>query len=136
MLGPLMSIICKFLLQSIYSVHFSSPLWLVLNFKPLHSGEHLDASFSVNIFKNKINCRSVMDTAGLHEPTEQIRLSTFHVSNVSRLSPSWRCATAANIICRSLDVFDKHTVSFRTRFLFLSHFIGFCYLINVLSILF
>jgi hypothetical protein len=38
-----------------------------------------------------------MDIVGLRVPNEEIRdFSTFNVSNVSRVSPSIRCVTAAN----------------------------------------
>jgi hypothetical protein len=52
-------------------------------------------------------------------PTKQIRdFSTFNVSNVSRLNPSTRCVTAANNICKSLDVFNKHNISLEGAFSF------------------
>jgi hypothetical protein len=52
-------------------------------------------------------------------PTKQIRdFSTFKASNVSRLTPSTRCVTAANKICRSLDVFSKHAISIEDTFSF------------------
>jgi hypothetical protein len=64
------------------------------------------------LIKNKIDCCSVMENVGLRVPTKQLRdFSTFNVSSVSRLSPSPRCVTAANI-CKSLDVFNKHNISF------------------------
>jgi hypothetical protein len=37
-------------------------------------------------------------------------------SNVSRLSPSSRCATAADNIYKSLDTFNKHAVSLENNF--------------------
>jgi hypothetical protein len=36
--------------------------------------------------------------------------SAFNVDNMSTLSPSSKYATAANSICKSLDVLNKHTV--------------------------
>jgi hypothetical protein len=54
-----------------------------------------------------------MDTVGLRVLTKQIRdLSNFYVNNISRLSPSSKCVTAANNICRFLDVFNSSAVSF------------------------
>jgi hypothetical protein len=80
---------------------------------------NIDALFLINVFKNEIDCYSIMDTAGLRVPTKQIWVfSTFNVSNVSRLSPSRRCFTSANNICKSLDVFTKHNISLRTHFSF------------------
>jgi hypothetical protein len=91
-----------------------------LNFRTLHSRRnHLDSLFLINIFKSKINCHSVMDTVGIRVPTRQIRdFSTFSVSSALRHSPSVRCASASNDICRLLDilVFGKDTVSFEDTF--------------------
>jgi hypothetical protein len=83
---------------------------LILNYLHLKTlyfrRQHLNALFRVNVFKNKINSYSIMDTVGLHIPAKQIRdFSTFRVRNVSTLSPSTRCVIAANSIWRSLDIF-------------------------------
>jgi hypothetical protein len=60
-----------------------------------------------------------MATVGVRVPTEQIRdFSTFNVRNVSRLGPSTRCVTAANSICISPDVFNKHNISLEDTFSF------------------
>jgi hypothetical protein len=49
--------------------------------------QNLDALLLSNVFKNKIDCCSVMDTVGLLAPCKQIRdFTTFNVSNVSRLT--------------------------------------------------
>jgi hypothetical protein len=68
-----------------------------LCFKTLYSRrQNLDALFLINVSKNKMDCCSIMDTVGLRVPTKQIRgFSTFNVSNVSRLSHTARCVTAA-----------------------------------------
>jgi hypothetical protein len=89
-----------------------------LNFRTLYSRRrHLDALFLINIFKSKINCHSIMDTVGIRVSTRQIRdFSTFSVSSPLRHSPSVRCGSAANDICRLLDIFGKDTVSFEDTF--------------------
>jgi hypothetical protein len=57
--------------------------------------------------------------SGLRVPTKQIRdFSTFNFSNVSRLSLSTKSLTAANDICKSLDVFEKRNISFEDTFSF------------------
>jgi hypothetical protein len=86
-----------------------------LHFKTLYfRRQNLDA---INFFKNKIDCCSIMDTTGLGVRTKQIGdFSTCNVSNVSRLSPSTRCVTAASNICESQDVFNKHNISFEDTF--------------------
>jgi hypothetical protein len=58
-----------------------------------------------------------MDTVGIRVPTRQIRdFSTFNVSSSLRHGPSVRCASAANYICRFLDIFGKDIVSFEDTF--------------------
>jgi hypothetical protein len=60
-----------------------------------------------------------MDTVDLLLATKQIRdFSTFKVSNGSILSPSRRCVTAANNICRSQDDFNEHNTSVEDTFSF------------------
>jgi hypothetical protein len=54
-----------------------------------------------------------MDTVSLRAPSKQIRdFLIFNVSNVSR------CVTAANNICKSVDVFNKHDISIEDTFYF------------------
>jgi hypothetical protein len=43
-------------------------------------------------------------------------LSTLNVSNIVRLSPSSGCVTAANTICKSLDVVNKYTIALEDTF--------------------
>jgi hypothetical protein len=65
-----------------------------------------------------------MDTVGLRVPTTQIRdISTFNVSIVSRLSPSTRRVTAANI-CRCLDVLNKQNIHLEDTFSFVLWYFG------------
>jgi hypothetical protein len=68
----------------------------------------LDALFLFNVFKNKINPCPIVDAAGFRVRTDEIR--DFSAINFSRLSRSLRYVTAANSICRYLEVFKKHTV--------------------------
>jgi hypothetical protein len=80
--------------------------------------DNIDASFPINILKNKILCCPMMDTAGLRVPPKQIRdFFACNVSNISRLSPSTGCVRASNI-CKSLDVFNKHDISLEDTFSF------------------
>jgi hypothetical protein len=83
------------------------------SFRTLHSRRrYLDALFLINVFKGKINCPSIFDTAGIRLPTRQIReFSTFSVSSALKHSPSARCVIAANDVCRYLDIFQKKTIS-------------------------
>jgi hypothetical protein len=70
---------------------------------------NLDYLFLINILNKK------KWTVILLVPT---RLAAFSVSNVARLSPSTRSVTAANNICKSLDVFNKHNISLYDAFPF------------------
>jgi hypothetical protein len=78
------------------------------NFKtPYSTRQILGALFLINIFNNNINCCFVMDAVRLRVRTKQIR----NIRNVSRLSPSTKCVTAANNTCKSPDVFNKSNIS-------------------------
>jgi hypothetical protein len=47
------------------------PMLNYLHFKTLYSRrQNLDASFLINVLKNKIDCYSIMDTVGLRVPTK------------------------------------------------------------------
>jgi hypothetical protein len=87
-----------------------------INFRTLYSRRrHLHALFLINVFKGKINCHSIIDTVGIRVPIRQIRdFSTFNVNSALRHSPSARCASAANDICRFLDIFGKDMSPLRT----------------------
>jgi hypothetical protein len=89
-----------------------------LHFKMLYSSrQNLDALFLINLYRNKVDCCSIVDTVGLRVPTKQTRnVATFKVSNVSSLSPSTWCVAAANNICRSVDVFNRHNISLEDTF--------------------
>jgi hypothetical protein len=88
-----------------------------LNFRTLHSRRHLDALFLINVFKGKINCRSILDSVGIRVPTRQIReFSTFSVSSALKYSPSARCVIAANDVCRYLEIFHKNNIYFKDTF--------------------
>jgi hypothetical protein len=40
-----------------------------LNFRTLYSRRHLDALFLINVFKDRINCPSILVTVGIRVPT-------------------------------------------------------------------
>jgi hypothetical protein len=64
--------------------------------------------FLINVFKGKISCSSVFDTVSLHIPTRSIRdYTTFTVHRNFKVSPSARCVSAANAVCRCIDIFNK-----------------------------
>jgi hypothetical protein len=83
-----------------------------LNISTLHSRrKHLDTLFLINVFKNKISC-SISDTVNLRIPSRRIRdFSTFVVNHNFKVSPSARCVSAANAICKEIDIFNKDKIT-------------------------
>jgi hypothetical protein len=83
-----------------------------LNFLTLHlRRRHLDAIFLINVFKGKISCSFVFDTVSLHIPNRSVTdYSTFTVHCNFKVSPPARCVSAANAVCRSIDIFNKDCI--------------------------
>jgi hypothetical protein len=83
-----------------------------LNFLTLHlRRRHLDALFLINVFKGKISCSSIFDTVSLRIPTRSIRgYITFTVHRNFKVSPSARCVSDANPVCRCIDIFNKDCI--------------------------
>jgi hypothetical protein len=84
-----------------------------LNISTLHSRrKHLDAPFLINVFKNKISCSSIFDTLCLRIPSRRIRdYSTFAVNKNVKVSPTARCVSAVNVICKEIDIFNKNKIT-------------------------
>jgi hypothetical protein len=67
--------------------------------------------FLRNVFKGKISCSSVFDTVSLRIPTRSITdYSTFTVHHNFKVSPSARFVSAANAVCRSINIFKKNCI--------------------------
>jgi hypothetical protein len=83
-----------------------------LNFLTLYlRRRHLDALFLINVFKGKISCSSVFDIVSLRIPTRSIRdYTTFTVHRNFKVSASARCVSAANAVCRCIDIFNKDCI--------------------------
>jgi hypothetical protein len=63
------------------------------------------------VFKGKISWSSVFDTVSLRIPTRSIRdYTTFTVHRNFKVSPSDRCVSAVNAVCRSIDIFNKDCI--------------------------
>jgi hypothetical protein len=84
-----------------------------LNIYTLHSRrKHLDALFLINVFINKISCSSIFDSVNLRVPSRRTRdFSTFVVNHNFKVSPSVRCVSAANDICKETDIFNKDKIT-------------------------
>jgi hypothetical protein len=80
-----------------------------LNISTLHwRRRHLDALFLINIFKNKISYSSIFDSVTVRIPTRIITdYSIFLVNHNFKVSPSARCVSVANPICKDIDIFEK-----------------------------
>jgi hypothetical protein len=67
------------------------------------------ALFLINVFKGKIRCSTVFYTVSLRIPTRSIKgYYTFIVHHNFKASPSSaRCVSAANVVCTSIDIFNK-----------------------------
>jgi hypothetical protein len=71
------------------------------------------ALFIIDVFKNKINSRSVVRTVGLRIPTKQIKdFSTFNVSNISRQGASQLQTKSADFWTFSANIFLEDIFSF------------------------
>jgi hypothetical protein len=70
---------------------------------------HLDALFLTQVYRGSKFCPSALETVGLRVPVRYIRdFSMFSVCSSSKNCPSARCASAANVICRDLDIFGTN----------------------------
>jgi hypothetical protein len=73
---------------------------------------HLDALFLIQAYRGLKYCPSLLEAVGLRVPTRYLRdFSMFNFSPSLENSPSARCASAANIVCRDFDVFKINVVS-------------------------
>jgi hypothetical protein len=58
-----------------------------------------------------MSCSSVFDTVSLRITTRSIRdYSTFTVHRNFKVSPSARCVSAANAVCRIIGIFNKDCI--------------------------
>jgi hypothetical protein len=73
---------------------------------------HLDALFLIQVYRGLKYCPSLLEAVGLPVPTRHLRdFSMLNFSPPLKNRPSARCASAANVVCRDLDVFKTHIVS-------------------------
>jgi hypothetical protein len=90
-----------------YILHNYDFILSCLNFRTLYSRWwHLDALFLINIFKDKINCHSIMDTwySCAHKANKRIFCFQHEQCTIIlQHSPSARCVIAANYIEKELE---------------------------------
>jgi hypothetical protein len=80
---------------------------LELKLHTLYIRRHrLDAFFLTQVCFGLKFCPSVLEIVGLRVPARYIRdFALFNVCSLSKNCPSARCASAANVVCRDVDVF-------------------------------
>jgi hypothetical protein len=62
--------------------------------------------FFTQVYRGSKFCPSVLEIDGLRVPARYIRdFTLFSVCSSSRYCPSPRCASAADVVCRDIDVF-------------------------------
>jgi hypothetical protein len=75
---------------------------------------HADAPFLAQVYRGFIHCSSSLEILGLRVPVRHIRdFPMFNVSSTSKNCPSARCASAANVVCRDVDVFGQKPLTLR-----------------------
>jgi hypothetical protein len=71
----------------------------------------LDALFLTQVYVGFKFCPSVLEIVGLRVPARYIRdFALFNVCSSCKNCPSATCASAANIICRDVDIFGAGNV--------------------------
>jgi hypothetical protein len=93
--------------------HYSYSLALKeLKLHSLHMRRHrLDALFLTQVCFGFKFCPSVLEIVGLRVPARYIRdFTLFIVCSSCNNCPSARCASAANVVCRDVDVFGAGNV--------------------------
>jgi hypothetical protein len=70
----------------------------------------LDALFLTQVYFGFKFCPSVLEIVGLRVPARYRDFALFNVCSSSKNCPSARCASAANVVCRDVDVFGAGNV--------------------------
>jgi hypothetical protein len=83
-----------------------------LKLHTLHIRRHrLDALFFIQVYIGLKFCPSVLEIVGLRVPARYIRdFALFSACTSCKNCPSARCASAANFVCRDVDVFEVKNV--------------------------
>ncbi|PNF20040.1 hypothetical protein B7P43_G05817 [Cryptotermes secundus] len=94
-------------------VHYNYSLALEeLKLHTLCTRRHrLDALFLIQVYFGSKFCPSALEIVGLRVPARYIRdFALFNVCSLFTNCPSARCAAAANVVCRDVDVFGARNV--------------------------
>jgi hypothetical protein len=92
--------------------HSYSLALLELKLHTLYIRRHrLDALFLAQVYFDLKFCPCVLEIVGLRVPARYIRdFALFNVCSSSKNCPSARCASAANVVCRDVDVFGARNL--------------------------
>jgi hypothetical protein len=75
--------------------------------------KNLDALSLIDVFIGKILCSSILDSVSLRLPSRSSDYFTVTANRNFKVSPSARCVSAANAVCRSIDIFNKGCISLK-----------------------
>jgi hypothetical protein len=70
----------------------------------------LDALFFISVYSGLKCCPSLLDTTGIRVSSRNVRTSSLFTATCKN-SPTARCVTAANRVCKATDIFSKHIAS-------------------------
>jgi hypothetical protein len=71
----------------------------------------LDALFLIQVYLGSKFCPSLLEVVGLRVPDRYMRdFALFNVSSSCKNRPFPRCASAANVVRRDVDVFEAKSV--------------------------
>jgi hypothetical protein len=73
---------------------------------------HLDALFLISVYSGLKCCPSLLDTTGIRVPSRNVRNSSLFTVTCTN-SPTARCVTAANRVCKDVDIFRKPITSLK-----------------------
>jgi hypothetical protein len=75
---------------------------------------HADARFLTQVYRCLIHCSSSLEIVGLRVSVRHVRhFPTFSVSSASKNCPPATSASAANVVCRDVDVFGQKPLTLR-----------------------
>jgi hypothetical protein len=97
---------CALIVSILKSVTVIPLLWRSSNCILYVLGDRLDALFLTQVYFGLKFCSSVLEIVGLRVPARYSRdFALFNIFSVCKNCPSARCASAANVVCRNVDVF-------------------------------
>jgi ornithine cyclodeaminase/alanine dehydrogenase-like protein (mu-crystallin family) len=72
----------------------------------------LEALFFISVYSGLKCCPSLLDTTGIRVSSRNVRNSSLFTATC-KSSPTARCVTAANRVCKGTDIFRKTVTSLK-----------------------